>query len=1056
MPAAAWKTGGEVANVRVVIEGATRLDGSYGQVNVYLAAALARAGLEVTLSPWDQDVKSCRAQLRRESVAVPPSLAISSDERLAPEVRVRMIWPPVWTRPADGSHLVVAQPWEFGSVPVQWLAGIAAADAVLVPTSYVKKGYVQSGVGPGKVWVVPIGTDLDRPPLASRRAARCDGDPLQLLFVGGGIYRKGVDLLVAALDALDDATLARLRLTIKETGSSSYYQGQSLVETSLAAASRVAARTSVRTEHLARPELAALFDSAHVLVHPYRSEGFALPVLEAMASGLPVLVTKGGATDDFCGPGEAIHIDAELALGESPFVGDLLTVDRPYHLTPDKDQLSERIAALASGELDPWLCVEAAYARSRQLSWDAVACRTIASLEAIVAGRPPSDAFSDARDAVRHLVEEPAGAAWTRAAGSLLALGDLHGARRAADLAAARGSSSPELTTMSRRLAAAATSSPDTWSAAPWRLDLAAALRERADVPAVVHQHEGDAAAVTAIAAAIAPYFSTCRRVLDLGCGLGAMLRRLRSEGKQVVGLEGDPRLVAALRDEAFEVVQGWIPADLELLEDERFDGVFMGHIVEHLTTEQTLEVLGWVAEHLEDDGTLVIQTPDFSQPFVSATNFWLDPTHVRPYPLPLLSALLESAGFAPLAGACRPLGPAAPLDVLAVGRIRRAPATPATPAASRRGPCVVHVGLFGSTSGVGHASRTLLDPARLAEVGIDLLRLDVELSPDAPLDGATLPFADALAVRADVAVIDVPIGWLPEVLPRVRARRRVVRLAYEASPLPRYLAEALAAVDEIWPMSRYVEEAVRESGLEVPMLLVTPRLAPTPAAEAGFAGRGRGTRPTVLSSVFSLEPRKNPEALLGAVLAVLEKGHDLELVVKTSGIDEDGFWAWAGAVLGDGASAVRRSCQLVTSHLSDEEVRDLVACSDAFVLPTRGEGFGLPFLEAMSVGVPSVCPDVGGHRDFCDEETSFLVPTTSVPCAASWGIPLFRESRWREVERDALISAIERVITEPEVVVKKAAASLERARDLAEAAGDGVAERRLAELAADTSPARC
>ena len=46
--------------------------------------------------------------------------------------------------------------------------------------------------------------------------------------------------------------------------------------------------------------MAALYRSCDVLVHPYRGEGFAMPVLEAMASGLPVVVTAGGPTDEFC------------------------------------------------------------------------------------------------------------------------------------------------------------------------------------------------------------------------------------------------------------------------------------------------------------------------------------------------------------------------------------------------------------------------------------------------------------------------------------------------------------------------------------------------------------------------------------------------------------------------------------------------------------------------------------------------------------------------------------------------------------------------------------
>jgi glycosyltransferase involved in cell wall biosynthesis len=453
-----------------------------------------------------------------------------------------------------------------------------------------------------------------------------------------------------------------------------------------------------------------------------------------------------------------------------------------------------------------------------------------------------------------------------------------------------------------------------------------------------------------------------------------------------------------------------------------------------------------------------VVQTPDFSVDFVSKSNFWADPTHIRPYPVLLLKGMLESAGFAPLAGGCRPLGPQAPLDVVAVGRLRRPSkvadlAAVPSPARARRQARVLHLGLFGSDSGMGHASRGLLDTAVLDQHDIELVRVDVAANEGAELPDGTYPFAEALGMYGDLAVIDVPIGWLPEVLPRARAGRRVLRFAFEAFPLPGYISDAMKGTDEIWAMSHYAAEAALASGTDPSLVHIVPpslgeawEVTDDHKATAPGAREQGGTK--AFSSVFNFEPRKNPEALVRAFRELLKKGLDVKLYLKTSGIDDDNFWAWAQGVLGEKHfDQFKSATKLFTQRFRDDQVRTLLEASDVFVLPTRGEGFGLPFLEAMARGIPVICPDVGGHRDFCDEETSFLVRSRSVPCVAHWDIPLFRESRWREVDFDALVEAMAAAATNPEELAKKAHASLLRAEEFTRADPRSVATRRVVEL---------
>ena len=74
---------------------------------------------------------------------------------------------------------------------------------------------------------------------------------------------------------------------------------------------RIQAEPGVRfLGHVDEPTLEALYQSASVLAFPSLYEGFGLPLLEAMAHGLPALIGKSGALPELAG-GAAIEVDAE-------------------------------------------------------------------------------------------------------------------------------------------------------------------------------------------------------------------------------------------------------------------------------------------------------------------------------------------------------------------------------------------------------------------------------------------------------------------------------------------------------------------------------------------------------------------------------------------------------------------------------------------------------------------------------------------------------------------------------------------------------------------------
>lgn len=156
---------------------------------------------------------------------------------------------------------------------------IELADHILVGSSFARTSFISEGVQPEKITSVPYGVDTS---VFSPGQARTASSLFRVLFVGQICQLKGLSYLLRAYDQIK-GPLTRLSFAGRFVGPPEAFYPY-----------RASFNHIPHVPYSAVPEL---FRDADVFAFPTLADGMGLVVLEAMASGLPVIVTANGPGD---------------------------------------------------------------------------------------------------------------------------------------------------------------------------------------------------------------------------------------------------------------------------------------------------------------------------------------------------------------------------------------------------------------------------------------------------------------------------------------------------------------------------------------------------------------------------------------------------------------------------------------------------------------------------------------------------------------------------------------------------------------------------------------
>jgi glycosyltransferase involved in cell wall biosynthesis len=178
------------------------------------------------------------------------------------------------------------------------VVGSARAAAAIVTVSEASRRDIEASIpgAAGRVHVVPNALPRWFRPAdeAQGRAFRARfGGGSYWLYVGGFDPRKGIDTLLDAVARLQAGGAAAPPLVLAGAPNEESRRHE-----------REAERRGVRAHfpgYVPDADLPALFAGASLFIYPSRHEGFGIPLLFAMASGLPCVVSDGGSLPEVAG-----------------------------------------------------------------------------------------------------------------------------------------------------------------------------------------------------------------------------------------------------------------------------------------------------------------------------------------------------------------------------------------------------------------------------------------------------------------------------------------------------------------------------------------------------------------------------------------------------------------------------------------------------------------------------------------------------------------------------------------------------------------------------------
>jgi glycosyltransferase involved in cell wall biosynthesis len=254
----------------------------------------------------------------------------------------------------------------------------------------------------------------------------------------------------------------------------------------------------------------------------------------------------------------------------------------------------------------------------------------------------------------------------------------------------------------------------------------------------------------------------------------------------------------------------------------------------------------------------------------------------------------------------------------------------------------------------------------------------------------------------------------IPQRYRRPRGPKKFVGLCmFETMNPPAGWIKMMNEMDAIITGSQFNARIFRQHGLTKP-LHVVPHAFDKNLFNREVVANGRYRQFTFMS-IGTWKKRKNWESLIKAFYDGFERRDNVCLLIKTDKPRE----------LENAVQRIKRTCEWRSKETAPiyaeqktncqfEEIPSIMQKCDVYVSASLGEGFGLPGLHAMALGIPVVITKYAGVTEYAKPETcTFIEPRGYRTHPNMDGIPQFNNCIWPELRIGDIRDSMRKVFEE-------------------------------------------